>query len=187
MGRTARFGKDEILVAAAREAALGRSVTVQTLAVATGASVGSLYHRFESFQQLLAETWLHAVDEFQDSFLPALRSAATAEQGVEAALAVPRWSRTHLDLAGLLVQRSQSDFIGADTPAQLRRRAVKLNADISRALSDFAARTGLEPLRCRVALIGMPYGIVRMFLPATAPPPEIDPMIAVAYHALVKA
>jgi hypothetical protein len=37
--------------------------------------------------------------------------------------------------------------------------------------------------RLAVALIGIPYGAVRVFLPQAVPPPEIDAVIAAAARA----
>ena len=69
MGRTAQFDREELLLTAASVAAAGRPLTIQSLAEATGAPVGSIYHRFESREALLAEAWLLAVRHFQTCLL----------------------------------------------------------------------------------------------------------------------
>jgi AcrR family transcriptional regulator len=185
MGRPAKFEREDLLLVAAGEAAVGRPLTIQGLASVSGAPVGSIYHRFESREQLLAEAWLLAVGKFQTAFVPALEAAATVEQGLAAALSVPRWSRANPALAGLLCLRRQEDFLGNGAPAHLRREATSLNKSIAKGLQVFAGRSRRSLLQCRVATIGAPYGAVRLFLPHASPPIEIDDMVAAAYRAIM--
>ena len=185
MGRDARFSREDLLLAAAGEAAMGRPVTIQALAAASGATVGSIYHRFGSREEILGEAWLLAVRSFQSVFVPAVDAAADARQGVEAALTVPRWSRENPDLASLLTLRRQEDFLDERTPAHLRREAAAINKFALKVVGDFAARSGRSALQCRMALIAVPYGAVRMFLPKQTPPAEIDGMIAAAYRGVM--
>jgi AcrR family transcriptional regulator len=187
MGRHARFDRDELLLAAAAEAAMGRPVTIQSLAAASGASVGSIYHRFESREEILGQSWLLAVRSFQSEFVPAVDAAATAREGLKAALTVPRWSRNNPALAGLLALRRQEDFLDERTPINLRREAAGINKFAMKVVATFANRARRTQLQCQMALIGMPYGAVRMFLPKQPPPAEIDEMIAAAYRAVMKA
>jgi AcrR family transcriptional regulator len=185
MGRNAKFEREDFLRIAAGEAANGRLPTVQALAAAARAPVGSIYHRFDSREQLLAEAWLLAVRTFQLDFLPLLAGARTADQGVKAALAVPQWSRAHPQLAGMLTLCRQGDFVGEGTPDALRREAASLNNTLAKHLRAFADRTGRSLDRCKVAVIGMPYGAVRLFLPNPAPV-EIDAMVAASYQAIMR-
>ena len=186
MGRSPRFEREDFLLVAAGEAALGRVPTISSLAAAAGAPVGSIYHRFDSREQLLAEAWLLAVRTFQQELLPALAGATTIDQGVRAALTVPRWSRTHPNLAGMLTLCRQADFLGAGAPDALRHAAEDLNKALARQLRAFAERTGRSLVQCKVAVVGVPYGAVRLFLPGSVPPPEIDAMIAAAYQAIMR-
>jgi AcrR family transcriptional regulator len=186
MGRHARFDREELLLAAAGEAAIGRPVTIQSLAVASGASVGSIYHRFESREEILGQAWLKAVRSFQSEFVPAVDGASTVRDGLQAALTVPRWSRDNPALAGLLASRRQEDFLDESAPANLRREAAGINRLAIKVVATFADRVRRNELQCQTALIGMPYGAVRMFLPKAPPPAEIDDMIAAAYRAVMK-
>jgi len=117
--------------------------------------------------------------------LPAVDAAADADQGVEAALAVPRWSRENPDLASLLTLRRQEDFLDERTPVHLRREAAAINKFALKVVGDFAARASRSEMQCRMALIAVPYSAVRMFLPKQTPPAEIDGMIAAAYRAVM--
>lgn len=187
MGRHARFDRKDLLVAAAGEAAMGRPVTIQSLAAASGATVGSIYHRFESREEILGQAWLLAVRSFQSEFVPAVDAAATVGEGLAAALTVPRWSRKNPALASLLALRRQEDFLDERAPAHLRREAAGINKLAMKVVETFAGRCRRSELQCRMALIAMPYGAVRMFLPRQSPPAEIDEMIAAAYRAVMKA
>jgi AcrR family transcriptional regulator len=187
LGRPARFERDDFLMVAAGEAARGGALSIQTIAAAANAPVGSLYHRFDSREQLLAEAWLLAVRSFQSNFVRALEGTATADQGLEAALQVPRWSRANPKLAGMLTLCRQTDFLGMETPETLRREAANLNRALAKALGAFALRADRPMIRCKVALVGAPYGAVRLFLPRTVPPPEVDDMVAAAYRAIMGA
>ena len=186
MGRHARFDREELLRAAAGEAAIGRPITIQSLAAASGATVGSIYHRFESREEILGQAWLLAVRSFQSEFVPAVDTAVSVREGVEAALTVPRWSRQNPALASLLALRRQEDFLDERAPASLRREAAGINRFAMKVLETFAARCRRSELQCRIALIAMPYGAVRTFLPRQIPPAEIDDMIAAAYRAVMK-
>ena len=185
MGRTARFQRQDLLLMAAGAAAGGRSLTMQELATVWGAPVGSIYYRFELREQLMAEAWLLAVRSFQAAFLPALDAAGTIEQGVSAAVSVVRWSRANVELAGLLTLRRQDDFVGKATPAPLRRQAVDVNKALARSVEAFAARARRSLLPCRIALIGVPHGAVRLFLPKVAPPAEVDGLVAAGCRAIL--
>jgi AcrR family transcriptional regulator len=185
MGRPAKFQREELLVVAAGAAAGGRSLTMQELAAASGAPVGSIYHRFESREELVAEAWLLAVRGFQSAFLPALDAAVMVGQGVSAAVSVVAWSRANVELAGLLTLRRQEDFLGKTTPVPLRRQAMDVNKALARGVEAFAARTRRSLVQCRFALIGMPYGAVRLFLPQAAPPADVDRLVAAAYRAIM--
>jgi AcrR family transcriptional regulator len=186
VGREAKFAREELLRAAAVEAAMGRPVTIQTLAAASGATVGSIYHRFASREEILSQAWLLAVRGFQSAFVPALDAAARAEDGVAAAQVVPRWSRENPELASLLALRRQEDFLDDRTPANVRHEAAAINRFAMKVLDAFAARTKRSILQCRIALIAMPYGAVRLFLPKQTPPAEVDAMIAAAYRAVME-
>jgi len=185
MGRAAKFAREDLLQAAAADLARGGAARIEAIATAVGAPVGSIYHRFTSREELLAEAWLLAVRHFHAAVLPPLVAARNAEEGVEAALAVPRWSRTHPQLAALLVLRRQSDFLTADVPAPLRREAATLNDTVAREIRAFARRAKRSRLQCRIGLVGIPYGAVRTFLPDEPIPREVDDMIAAAYRAVM--
>lgn len=48
-----------------------RAVSVAAIAAASGAPVGTLYHRFETRDGILAAAWLRALERFQQPLLEA--------------------------------------------------------------------------------------------------------------------
>jgi AcrR family transcriptional regulator len=87
MPRAPQFDQAQILDAAERLIARhGPSgATIGAIAQAVGAPTGSIYHRFDSRDVLLAEVWLRAAAAFQAAFFERLAGPAR-----EAGLA-PRW------------------------------------------------------------------------------------------------
>src|SRR5205823_4383100 len=70
-----RVHSDADILDAARTLVLdagARAVTIDAIALASGAPKGSLYHRFASLNDLLAEMWIRAARRAQEEFLRAL-------------------------------------------------------------------------------------------------------------------
>lgn len=188
MGRPARFTEENLTEAAVRLAArLGPArVTMSLLASETGAPVGSLYHRYPSKGALLASAWSKAAGQFGARFLAALASAKTIDGAVEAALVTPRFARD--DHAGgvVLFAHRRDDFLH-EAPEASRRRAAAQTSAILAGIAGAAKRLLPGDPRGRdrlaVALLGVPYGAVRIFLPQAVPPQELDATIAAAARA----
>src|SRR5512138_865868 len=135
MGRPARYRSDEILAAALRLAARDpASLTVSSIARATGAPVGSIYHRFPSRDALVAQLWLSTVESFQEGFVRALR----AGEGLSAALHTPRFARGRLDEARLLLLHRREELTSGPWPGAIRARAAALRPALDEALRAFA-------------------------------------------------
>jgi AcrR family transcriptional regulator len=82
------------------------ATTIAEIARASGAPVGSLYHRFGSRDDMLAQLWIRAVRRSQASFLTAVDSGDPIQGAVAGATAIlDFWVRStmhHLDTAALL-------------------------------------------------------------------------------------
>src|ERR1700761_5784428 len=106
---SARFSNADFLAAAKSQAlAEGpQAVTVESVITKLRAPRGSFYHRYESRDILLGELWLSIILSYQEGFVAAIE----ANDGLAAALHVPRWSREHLDDAVLLLTHSRHDFV----------------------------------------------------------------------------
>jgi AcrR family transcriptional regulator len=192
MGRRAHISNEDLVAAAGRACArLGLSrATIDAIAKEAGVPVGSVYHRVDSRAALLAEVWLTAAQAFGGEFLEKLASARTLNDAAEVGLVTPRFTRQdHAGAVALLAYRRDDFLEGA--PEEARARAAKLSSDLQKGLTEAARRLLPNDKRARekfaVALIGIPYGAVRVFLPQATPPAELDPVIAAAARAALSA
>jgi AcrR family transcriptional regulator len=193
VGRPARYPAQQILDTAARLAASGGPAgsTISAIANSLGAPTGSIYHRFDSRNALLAELWLQTVESFQVGFQAALSGPEPQPAGLEAALYTPRWVRTHPVPARLLLLHRREDFLPDGWPAEVAQRAADLGRQGELALRSFTARalksTSARALRrASYAVIDLPYAAVRPHVHADEPPPAIvDELIASAYRAVM--
>jgi len=185
MGRRAHISDADLTAAAGRVCARlgpGRA-TIDAIAREAGVPVGSVYHRTDSRTALLAEVWIAAAQVFGNEFLMKLQDARSLDTAAEVALVTPRFTRT--DHAGgvVLLAHRRDDFLEG-APDEARARAARLSSDLQKGLTDAARRLLPDDKRGRekmaVALIGIPYGAVRVFLPQATPPAELDPVILAA-------
>ncbi len=193
MGRPARFTKADLIKAATTlSARLGPAhTTIAAIAEEAGAPVGSLYHRYPSHSALLAEVWLSAAERFQAASLALLAKARNEDGAVECALFTPRFVRNDHATAVVLIAHRRDDFLQPAAPKEYRDRAAKLAADMRAGLAAAAPRLLPSDARARekltLALIGIPLGAVRIFLPQAVPPVEIDTIIEAAVRAALNA
>ena len=83
MGRPSKFDSEQMLDAAAGLVARGgpSRATVAAIAEKLEAPSGSIYHRFESRDLLLARLWIRTVRRAQEGFAAALDGPDLAEAG----------------------------------------------------------------------------------------------------------
>jgi AcrR family transcriptional regulator len=188
MGRRAHISDAELLTAATRVSARlgpGRA-TIGDIAREAKVPVGSIYHRVPSRAALMADVWIAAADRFGSEFLAALAGCESAAAAAEVALITPRFTRDSHAAGVVLLAHRRDDFLD-DAPEEKRARAARLSSDLQKGLGEAARKLLPRDKRGRerlaVALIGVPYGAVRVFLPQAMPPPELDPVIAAAARA----
>jgi AcrR family transcriptional regulator len=193
MARPSKFSRNDVVGAAAALAAASgpAAVTMSAVAASLGAPTGSIYHRFESRQELMAEAWLWASESFQAALIAAL-GRGSEPGGLEAALHTIQWARDQPGLARLVVLYRRSDFIPGTLPGPFRSRAERLGSELDAALSAFAATTlGSDDLaakqRAAFLLVDVPQAAVRRYLSAgMAPPPAVDDLVRRAFQALAR-
>ena len=179
MGRQAKFDTEQILDAAAgiiAEKGPGQA-TVAAIAGRLRAPSGSIYHRFESRDLLLARLWVRTIHRAQAGFLEALHAEDLHEAATQAALHIPRWSRTHLAEASVLLLYRGKD-LAAHWPQELGTDISELNQDVEAAIRTFTKRrygrvTDMRLQTVAFALADMPYGACRRYLLAGQPPPKV--------------
>ncbi len=179
MGRPQVHSQDTILDAA-RTLVLGRglrAVTVAAIAETSGAPKGSIYHRFASVDDLLAEMWIRGVRRSQAKFIGALTAADPIDAAVAGALSLHEFSASEPEDARLLAAVRREDLVASVESTELRRRLAELNAPLSDALRQLTKRlfgkitsTTLE--QTRFAVVDLPMGAVRRHLVAASPLPR---------------
>lgn len=191
MARPSRFHRDDLLEAAVIVAArVGPAhLTMASVAETAGAPTGSLYHRFASRDEMLAEAWIRAMASFQEGFVRVL-AVESRPAGLEAALFPIRWARDNLSAARILVLNRRQDFLPAKLPDHLRATAAGQSAELDRAISNFAMSAwgagGIAAKdRALFLLLDLPNGAIRRYLAAgISPPAVVDALVAEAVAAL---
>jgi AcrR family transcriptional regulator len=184
MGRPAKFTRDQILDSAARLVATEGPTAASVTAIASelGAPSGSIYHRFESRELMMAELWIRTVRRAQPGFVLALAQSDLGVAAHDAVLHIPRWSRSNLTDATVAVMYRRED-LAARWPAELGAELATLNQPLEDAIDRFARRlseAGGTPTTAEVvfALIDMPAAAVRRYLLRGRPPPKsIDHLV----------
>ena len=193
MSRPAEISQEELIaVATLVTARLGPAATsIAAVSKAAGIPTGSIYYRLPSRDALLAEIWLSAAERFQALALEKFRAARSLDEAAEAALVTPRFAREQHAAAVVLNSHRREEFLRAGVPEAYRARAAKLAAEMRDGIAAIAERLLPGDSRAKeiiaVALIGIPLGAVRVFLPQAVPPMEIDAAIEAAVRAALGA
>ena len=171
----------EAILDAARDQLLevgARGLTVDAIAAASGAPVGSIYHRFGSLEGLLAHMWIAAVRRFQAGLVEALDSVADpVEAAVRGALSMHDFATEHQADARLLAAMRREDLLEAGGSDAERAELDELNARVSERLAELARRLfgNAGPIaleRTAFAVVDVPHGAVRRHLEAGTPLPS---------------
>jgi AcrR family transcriptional regulator len=173
MSRSALYHTDQLLDAA-RDLIVERgprAAGIRAIAERSGAPSGTLYHRFGSRDDLVAQVWLRAVRRFQSGFLTAL----DADDPTEGVVQAVRWSVSfalgHPADAQLLLQHSQRDLLDAEPAGELAVALAAANEPLLRRVRVLAGRlygttraAALE--RVRYAVIDLPLAVLTRHLRA---------------------
>ena len=185
MGRPAKFNTEQILDATAQLVAEGGPglATVAGIAERLGAPTGSIYHRFNSRDLLLARLWIRTVQRSQEGGVAAISQADVKKAAIDAALHIPRWSRSNLeDACVLLLYRREQ--LAEQWPAELGDELATLNDPLKAAIRSFVRRRFGSVTKANLemtsfALLDVPYAAVRRYLiTGNPPPPSVDDLIA---------
>ncbi len=186
MGRKSTLSEAKVFAAVSEQMNAGGALNIQALVRHSGVSVGSLYHRFESREGLLAETWLDALQTFQAQFLAAITSQSR-DSGLDAALATPRFCRLHPQRAALLACCRASEFMSSNTPPAISEQIRRCNQVVEEAVGRYATANALSLQACYLGMVAFPLGAVRTYLPSRPVPVNIDNYVAAAFKAVVEA
>jgi AcrR family transcriptional regulator len=185
MGRPAKFDTEQILDATAQLVAEGGPdlATVAGIAERLGAPTGSIYHRFDSRDLLLARLWIRTARRAQEGFLVALAQDDVQQAALDAALHIPRWSRSNIDDACVMILYRREQ-LAKQWPDELGDDLATLNTPIKAATRDFIRRRFGSFTKANLdvtsfALVDVPLGAVRRYLvTGKAPPRSVDDLVA---------
>jgi len=171
-----------------------QAVTVAALAKEVGAPTGSIYHRYRSREQLLAELWMDVVENFQQGFVAKLAQAHDVDGAVATARHMVDWVRDHALESRLLLLHRRQDFVVDNDhwPVELADRAAALEPQLGGALRAFGERafkrTDAETMaRLRYALLDAPFGAVKPYVQARKRLPAIvEDLVATTARAVLQ-
>ncbi|MEU9506941.1 TetR/AcrR family transcriptional regulator [Micromonospora sp. NPDC048170] len=149
------------------------AASARAVCLATGASSGSVYHRFPRRDDLVAAAWLRAQDRFLRVYLEAL-GPADAQAGVGAAVTVLTWCRSHPEDAALLLRHALRDLLRGDTSPALAQQAQAHHGALGDALTAVARATGHRLTDVVLALVDLPYAVARRAMRDHGTPDEDD-------------
>jgi AcrR family transcriptional regulator len=175
---------------AARELLLEQgagSATVEAIADASGAPMGSIYHRFGSRDELLARLWLRAVYRSQASFLAAIEQEDPREAALAAAMSIIDFCEAEPGDARLLASFRREDLIRR-TSDELAIELEEVNRPVERAVVSLARRlygrsTRAALNRTLLAVFDLPFGAAHRYLLTGAAIPrglrtDLEPAVA---------
>jgi AcrR family transcriptional regulator len=180
MARPQIHSSDRMLDAA-RELVLesgAGAATVGGIARVSGAPSGSIYHRFGSRDELLAQLWMRTARRSQARFLAALGSSPNAvDAAVAGATSIYDFAREERADSRLLISLRRQDLVHqAAVGARSRLELEELNRPVEEAIDELARRIYGSRTRASLeltvlAVIDLPYGAVRRILTAGSKPP----------------
>ncbi len=191
MPRPARFTDDDVLDAALEAVRhVGPGASVQDIAARLGGPVGSIYHRFNSREELIARLWLRSVRRFQAGVFELEQHQADAHARlVLMALHVPRYCRANPDEATALTLHRRSRLLQACPPG-LEQEVTDVNNALDTMTRRLTRRRYGSTRRALLDLVVQatriaPYGLVRPHLGGPVPPP-VDDAVAAAADAILR-
>ena len=163
-----RKHETDAILDAARGLVLGggpRVAGVAAIAKASGAPVGTLYHRFGNRDGILAATWLRALDRFQALAMSASGDGPLAT-AVAMAMSALEFAREYPEDARLLLMMRPEDLVDAEGGGELAEAIATRNVPLAERLRVLArALYGNDDARSldavHRAVVELPYAAVR--------------------------
>lgn len=192
-----RTHSDEQILSAVRTLLLTqgpRGVTTAAVSQVSGAPTGTLYHRFGSRSNMVAELWIRTVRRLHEAvFLVAESAEPGLEKAVAMALATVDFSVANLDDARLLTLASRERLQHDSKVSAANRQALQtLNHPLLQHLRHLAAEfpgagEDAAHLRTRLtfAVVSIPYIAVRQALDGRSDLAVMRPLTEQAVRAVL--
>ncbi|MFD0363382.1 TetR/AcrR family transcriptional regulator [Nocardia sp. GCM10030253] len=183
----------DVILDAARTLVLAdgpRAASVAAIAAASGAPVGTLYHRFGNRNGVLTEAWLRALARFQERVMAGAGNQDPVEAGVAMAVSAVRFGRELPDDAKLLLNLRPSDLLDGGPDAEFRGRLDGMNAPLiehlRRIARDLCGQDGAREIDAvSRAVVDLPYAALRRHAHARELPDWLDADLAEAARTLL--
>ncbi|HKJ35020.1 MAG TPA: helix-turn-helix domain-containing protein [Solirubrobacterales bacterium] len=158
-----------------------RSASVKAIAGASGAPVGSIYHRYGSRDGVLVALWERAVRRFHASYIPAeVPGPDPVATGVAMAASVAEFAHANASDAQILMTLRPEDLLDG------KESFERLNAGIVGAVRRLGDALPVDGERVRMAVVDLPYGAVRRHLAAgRSVSPALAAEVGAAAHLLL--
>lgn len=189
MTRPAKYSVDDLLDAAAAAVVdHGKEATLQQVAAAAGAPIGSLYHRFASRDELMARLWVRSIQRFHEGLLAVGDDADPHGALVAMALHIPRFCRDNpADALAMTLHRQP--VLAASTTGDLQDVVATINDDINGryvrlARAHWGRLTKRREFLVMMGCLQSPYGLVRPYCGA-AVPKELDDIVRASTEAIL--
>ncbi|MFI6995904.1 TetR/AcrR family transcriptional regulator [Nocardia sp. NPDC050175] len=167
-----------------------RAASVAAIAEASGAPVGTLYHRFGNRNGVLTAVWLRALERFQRGVLAAADHPDPVEAGVAMVSAALVFGRELPDDARLLLNLRVSDLLDGGPDDDFRARLTTMNAPLINHLRRLATallgRAGDREIDAiSRAVVDLPYAALRRHAHAPTLPAWLDTDLPAAARTLL--
>ncbi|MFB8008019.1 TetR/AcrR family transcriptional regulator [Nocardia sp. NPDC056000] len=170
-----------------------RAASVAAIAEASGAPVGTLYHRFGNRNGVVIAAWLRALERFQSGVVNA---AVAQPDPIEAAVAMTTASLTFgrelPEDAKLLLNLRLRDLLDGTPDTEFNERLAVMNeplfAEFHRIARGIFGSDGERELDAvRRAVVDLPYGALRRFAQTASFPDWLDDDLTAATRTLLTA
>ena len=167
------------------------NLTVQAIAEACGAPVGSLYNRFGSRRELLARLWLRAARKSQAAALPQFVQDDAVEVAVASARRVVTFAREEPEDARLLASFRREDLVGQELSPALLSELETLNNPVQVAYKQLCKRLYGDARndrmrRMMLPVLDLPLAAIRRYvLGGRSVPAELEPLVERAARAIL--
>ncbi|WP_067472335.1 TetR/AcrR family transcriptional regulator [Nocardia amamiensis] len=183
----------DVILDAARTLVLAdgpRAASVSAIAEASGAPVGTLYHRFGNRNGVLTAAWLRALRRFQDRTLAAADESDPVEAGVAMARAALRFGRELPQDARLLLNLRPSDLLDGGPDVEFNATLAEMNAPLiehlRRITDGLFGRDGEREIDAVTrAIVDLPYAALRRHAHAPSLPEWLEDDVTAAARTLL--
>jgi AcrR family transcriptional regulator len=170
-----------------------RAASVAAIAEASGAPVGTLYHRFGNRDGVVAAAWLRALNRFQSKALEAGGDATIRtplDRAIAMAVAAVAFAREGPDDARLLLTIRPGDLLDGQPDADFHKTLAEMNAplidkvrDLAQQLYGSADARAIDAVSRAVA--DLPYAVVRRHAHDEPMPSWLEADVAASTRAML--